>query len=987
MAQQNINQFVYNKYKLNLVSDSMDMSLTSDERNYNHEVIFSPYIIAQTYGNKLPLYFDINDPMTVQDLTLTYKNFNSNNVFVSQNYYNPDSLDVDYISASTTCDIGLTGIDNGLVSGMTGQTLYFTNGIFDDTEKFDRLHMDRRMKLFQVTGYTGNNEKFSGSPKYTLYEVVSKTDPSVGKYHELYGGFYQGFYKLFGYDYEILPERMNKGWSVEMVLKPRFVDEYSPGPNETTLNKLYPKNKNTFFYFGTRAENKFYHYADGHPNCFTGYTRITTPLSGCLQTCACCDRTITNSRCIFVYPPRPQGGQYDTHVSYGCNVCGGIDTKKESCGCSCGDYTCESCGWQCFSHPCDTIITPTPTPTPEPTPTPVCDTPTPTCTPTCTTCSGCTECLDCAPSGFTSVENTCEVDPLYDLMSNNISFKLCGDPKNPSIGVKVLRFTGDCITTGTTTTGTGSTFVTGYTIQEWCSDPIYDYCKVKNPDFLQQEHWFLVDVVWERYSYLETCDLWYRGGLGDITEKYYLESLANNTVALIRPPYTNNKSVPEQVELVNLNDKWLLDKKFRNGRLKIYVNGMKIYTIENFEEVIPRALNTDKEKQLGVPFNISWGGGTQGLHENLTFSSCSALTSNYIQDPECFPTSTLSGTSLSGLNTNILLEQEFGGTFDGAISQFRMYVEPLSSAEIRHNFNIVKDKFNMFNPLCPDCQTLFCATNDLTYTISEITTTTTTSLLLPFGLGRIHHEDLRDHNYLIKDHFDKLVSKKPKPTPTRTPTKTPTRTPSVTVSVSPTNTPTPTPTPGTSTTSMYWDDNVWWGNQGDSPQCVGYSWAHWTDDGPVYHSGNVHPYIQPSVIYSNAQRLDPWSSTPHDGTTVRAAATYLKTSGIISNYYWAFDVQTLINTLLTLGPVVVGTNWYYNMFYPNSSGQITVGGRLAGGHAYVLNGIDTQKQLFRIKNSWGQSWGVNGHAYISFNDMARLIGEQGEVCLAVEIPN
>jgi hypothetical protein len=34
------------------------------------------------------------------------------------------------------------------------------------------------------------------------------------------------------------------------------------------------------------------------------------------------------------------------------------------------------------------------------------------------------------------------------------------------------------------------------------------------------------------------------------------------------------------------------------------------------------------------------------------------------------------------MKTNILLEQNFGGTFEGGISQFRMYVTPLSSAEV-----------------------------------------------------------------------------------------------------------------------------------------------------------------------------------------------------------------------------------------------------------------------------------------------------------------
>ena len=749
MAYQNINQYVSQKYRINLAYDSMDMSLASDEADYSEEVVFSPFIIAETYGKKLPININIDDPYTVQQLNLTYKHYNENNVFISQNYYNPNNENINCFTAGTSCDIGLTGIDNGLVNKMTGETLNFTEGIFEDSVKFDRLHYDRRFKMIQVTGYTGTYNKFSGVTGQTLYEVVSKEDPTAGLYHELYGGFYQGFYKLHGYDYEIFPERMTKGWSVEMVLKPRLTDDYPLLPNETTLNKIYPQNKNTFFYLGTRAENKFYHHADGHPNCYTGYTRVTTPLADCLQTCACCDKRITNSRCLYVYPPRSKDGKHDPHVNYGCDKCGGLKDLKLTCGCGCGDSPCETCGWECQTHNCGTIIEPTPTPTPTPSATATCQIPEPVCTPTCTPCVTCEECVDCKTSGFTSIEDTCEKDPLWDSLSNAISLKLCGDPKNPSIGVKVLRFTGDCETTGTCVTG--QTFVTGYTIQEYCSPPIYPRCQQENPSWLDLEHWFQVDVIWCRYTNLDFCDLKYFGGLADITEVKHLESLANNAVSLIAPPYTHKGEFGETIEIIQLNDKWLLDKKHRLGRLKIYVNGKPIYTLENFEEVIPRALNTDKEKQLGVPFNISWGGGTQGLHENLTFSSCSGLTDNYIQDPELFPNNILSGTTLSGISTNILLEQNFGGTFDGGISQFRMYVEPLTGDEVKHNFSLLKDKFRMFDPDCPDCGGDFCEVDDFSYTI--ITTTTTTI--------------------------------QPSPTPTNTPTPTVTPTPTIT----------PTPTP------------------------------------------------------------------------------------------------------------------------------------------------------------------------------------------------
>ena len=957
MAGQNINQYVKPNWSLKLNLESNDMSLTSDERDFNQEVVFSPYLIAQTYGNRLPVYFDIDNPESVQPLELLYKEYNPNNIFVSQNYYNGDNLDLTCFTAQTSCDIGLTGTDNGLVTDIKGDEINFTNGFFDESLKFERLYFDRRLKMFQVTGYTDSpNVRFSGFDKTVLYEVVSKED-SVGKYHELYGGFYQGFYKLFGYDYEILPERMNKGWTVEMLLKPRLINEYTPSSGETTLNEIYPENKNMFFYFGARAENKYYHHADGTPNCFvSGYTRVTTPLAGCLQTCACCNVNVTNSRCIFVYPPRSVDNLHDPHVNYGCNKCKGIFEVSASCGCGCYDPHCTTCGWECQTHTCELLITLPELPqvdiVGEILSTTInfdlCEVEplTPVCTPTCTTCDSCDTCYD--TTGYTSIENTCESNPLFDAMDNALGFKLCGEPENPQIGVRVLRFTGDCVTTGSCST-TGITYTTGYTVDEYCTPPIYPFCLEQNPEWLLEEHWFQVNFVWERYTWLDNCDLWYRGGLGDITEEKYLESLANNTMALITVPYTHQlcNIDPEKIKWVSLNEKWLLDKEYRNGRLKIYVNGKLFYTIEDFKEIIPRALTTDKEKQVGVPYNISWGGGTQGLRENLILSGCTLGENPYIQDPECLPTNDFEGTTFEGSKTNIVLEQTFAGTFEGAISQFRMYMTPLSAPEVKHNFNLLKDKFNMFNPDCPNCDTQVCVEGDFDYEIVQNTPPNicfSYDLILSEVLGRVFIPDERDKKYLITSRFPNKV---------------------------------------TSITSKYWDANVWWGNQGNTPQCVGYAWAHWIADGPIIHSG-VQPPVNPTIIYREAQKVDEWIGENYAGTSVRGGAKYLKTSGKISSYLWAFDINTLINTVLNVGPVVVGTNWYNGMFYPDKTGLIRITGRLAGGHAYVINGVDTRTQRFRIKNSWGKTWGQSGHAYISYTDMTRLIRENGEICLAIE---
>jgi hypothetical protein len=148
--------------------------------------------------------------------------------------------------------------------------------------------------------------------------------------------------------------------------------------------------------------------------------------------------------------------------------------------------------------------------------------------------------------------------------------------------------------------------------------------------------------------------------------------------------------------------------------------------------------------------------------------------------------------------------------------------------------------------------------------------------------------------------------------------------------------------------------------------------------------------LQPDWIYHEAQKVDEWPGESYDGTSVRAGAKVLLDQGKIQEYQWSFDLDTVISHLLEVGPVVVGTNWYEQMFTPvpikNSKAvQIKIGGDVAGGHAWKLDGVSLNLKLIRMKNSWGKEWGTNGFARISFDDMERLIHEQGEACRAVEI--
>lgn len=195
----------------------------------------------------------------------------------------------------------------------------------------------------------------------------------------------------------------------------------------------------------------------------------------------------------------------------------------------------------------------------------------------------------------------------------------------------------------------------------------------------------------------------------------------------------------------------------------------------------------------------------------------------------------------------------------------------------------------------------------------------------------------------------------------------------------------------------YWWADGWWGDQWYTPQCVAYAWIHWLEDGPTTHAPRAPQrrasvmaqgaaLLHPDNLYREAQRIDQWPGENYDGTSVRAGADVLRRNGLIREYRWAWDLETVIQAILTEGPLVVGTNWYEQMFYPDAEeGFIEIGGSIAGGHAYELNGVNTERRVFRIKNSWGRDWGKTGHAWISFDDMERLLDERGDACMAFEV--
>lgn len=183
-------------------------------------------------------------------------------------------------------------------------------------------------------------------------------------------------------------------------------------------------------------------------------------------------------------------------------------------------------------------------------------------------------------------------------------------------------------------------------------------------------------------------------------------------------------------------------------------------------------------------------------------------------------------------------------------------------------------------------------------------------------------------------------------------------------------------------TSKYWYPGVPRTlDQGSTPQCVGYSAKRFLLASPL----PTRTGPSATDIYNGAQRNDEWAGENYDGSSVRGGFKFLQQLGHIGEYGWAWSAEVALQWNLLYGTVILGTNWYRQMFYPDDSGFVHIGGPIAGGHAYALIGADRVRGVFRILNSWGSDWGQNGRAWIAGEDVQRLIDEDGECCTALEV--
>ena len=662
MGTQNLNNFYFNRLdaKINY-SSYYDLFLAADEKDYNEQVVYSNNIIDYNDGDSLPVWIDLNSvdsgnqPITncnYQFPTASTANYYVANgfrpfVILSKNQWSKAKSQCDCpVGASTfrICDGVWTNTDNGLNNVVDAETdcieLYDT---LPPALRFDVFSYDKRFKMHQVKAFG-----FPQAPLNTFFTdttILNNSDYS-GYYQDLCGGFYQGFYKLYGYPYEILPTRPNKGWSFETYLKLKTIGDSLVGPisNPSFSGGVFGNCYNTsgFNLFGPWV-----------------YTRSGS---------TCC------SPVIGLWPSHQlnysdrglMGFSIGRTDKYGYFFYKGIRAEDK--------YFHEST-------------------TPE--------------LSGCSTLTGQTNCCGEIADPVKVTAQNKSPNAEYDVYSNAIGFRITDDMR---IGYKTIRYTGTCITTGHTC-NTGVTFDCGYTIEESYSEPI---CAYVSQSGTCVDTWIQVDVVFNRNIYLEDCEIFNNGGVNDLVkirlDKFQRYGTHQNSSSgpFGCHPSPSPETTPCKDEYPRFIEdayfewnchgaqvqSWFDEKQYRMGTLTFYVNGRRVHEVKDYEEIIPRQLNTNKQTQVGVAYNMSWGGGALGLREVL------------------YPDPFSGGCNPQELNTvwqnqpqepdQMLIMNNFAGSFIGGISQMMYYIKPLTPDEIYHNFLINKQRYRLVD--CEECK-------------------------------------------------------------------------------------------------------------------------------------------------------------------------------------------------------------------------------------------------------------------------------------------
>lgn len=646
--------------------------------NINKDDYWDFFVDKDNYG---AYYFDnkLYDKCLISYINACDKNCLSGDTWLYslKDYYWKDSVSIE----NTMYDISYTGTDNGLfkfrkdrISNEDFWNLYQNN-------KFKIDENDFRLKLHAVSGNTLQYE-------YPLHVENCQI--------KLNGGFYQGFFSTECDKYKVLPTELkdNDTWEFEFQIKKCELEKEST----KTLNDKHPNNKGIFFYMGTRAENKWsYLYnkddEDKDDNCFTlspdeyvedahidkkdyligNFYDLTpdfeeTPIDDYVEDYTNynyydlnlykknCDDEIFGLEDFADFPSKPkQIDETQKHIHFDGWCCNLVEEKveKKENKTFFRHCMCKSCGCGSINK---TVINDE--------------------NENNTKKSDIDDLL--FDNGYIDNFNGIDYDtdywqPELDISdfdyqtSKGISFKDGNKKLLFTTDNKFLMFNRTC---------------TGYTTDNWVEGTQMEVYGKKSK--FKDNLFILMNRTCTGYT-VDNIEQMKESENSKYDMNVFYNDLYNNAIAF---RITDNGEIGYRLLTSDCskegNDKTSIEEgySFPNAikecewatihvkiktalnrmKLYFYVNGKLVYITKELPKINFRTLDENYEKQEGVPYNISIGGGTQGLAETIL--------PNYMLNPtKVYP-----------------LEKYFAGTFIGYIKSFKFYDCDLEYGDILGNY-------------------------------------------------------------------------------------------------------------------------------------------------------------------------------------------------------------------------------------------------------------------------------------------------------------
>jgi hypothetical protein len=125
------------------------------------------------------------------------------------------------------------------------------------------------------------------------------------------------------------------------------------------------------------------------------------------------------------------------------------------------------------------------------------------------------------------------------------------------------------------------------------------------------------------------------------------------------------------------------------------------------------------------------------------------------------------------------------------------------------------------------------------------------------------------------------------------------------------------------------------------------------------------------------------------GSSWRGMWHALRELGLVDRVEWAFGGQHG-RELMLRGPLAIGIPWHSGMFDVEADGRIRPRGEVVGGHEIGVTRLRVASRRVWIRNHWvnddGSPWGINGLAYLTWDDYDALIADNGDQAQFLRTP-